>query len=59
MGPGFGSGVNDLYIPNNCFSNKSTSCFSNSYQFDNNKMYNGKIDFYIQEYEVYLVRFKN
>ena len=57
-GPAFGSGAVDLYIPNKCFSNKDFKCYSQSFKFDNNKMYNGKISFLIKDYEVYLVKFK-
>ena len=57
-GPAFGSDECDFFIPNNCFSKKNFTCYSNSFQFDNNKMYNGKKSFYVRDYEVYLVIFK-
>ena len=56
-GPAFGSGAVDLYIPNKCFSNKDFKCYSQSFKFDNNKMYNGKKSFCVKDYEVYLVKF--
>ena len=55
---GFGYHEFDLFITNNCFTNKNISCYSYSYQFDNKKMYNEKESFFIKDYEVYLVMFK-
>ena len=55
---GFGDIGYDLFITNNCFTNKNIKCYSYSYQFDNKKMYNEKESFYIKDYEVYLVIFK-
>ena len=55
---GFGDGGCDLYVGNNCFTNKNFKCYSYSYQFDNKKMYNEKESFYIKDYKVYLVMFK-
>ena len=52
-GPAFGRCENDLFISDNCFSNNGFECYSNSFQFDNNKMYNGKKSFTIKDYEVY------
>ena len=57
-GPAFGENQNDLFIPDNCFKCKKFKCYSNSFVYDNNKMYNGKISFLIKDYEVYLVKFK-
>ena len=50
-------GLYDLFIPDKCFTNKNFKCYSYSYQFNNNKMYNGKKSFFVKDYEVYL--FKN
>ena len=54
----FGDGGFELFIKNNCFTNKNFTCYSRSYQSNNRKMYNGKKSFYIKDYEVYLVMFK-
>jgi len=54
-GPGFGYGERDLYIPDNCFTNKEFKCYSNSFQFDNEKMYGEKESFFVRDYEVYSV----
>ncbi len=56
-GPGFGHAGYDLFIIDKCFSNKHIHCFSSSFRFDNNKMYNGKQSFCVKDYEVYLVKF--
>ena len=57
-GPAFGDGSYDLFIPDNCFTRKNYICQSESFQFDNDKMYNGKKSFIVKDYEVYLVNFK-
>jgi len=57
-GPAFGNNQKDLYIPDNCFSDNDFVCYSNSYIFDNKKMYGGKESFLIEDYEVYLVNNK-